>query len=137
MESAEVEGRKEDYLFRATIVSDGFKVEGLRCKVFLPLRFSDPILLYFHLDEDQAMILRGNRNLWKFSLRGELGWPSHKTLIEADNVFTRRISSKAWGDVTDSILIAEPMDLKTIALRDHDSSDHPCKTTGKFWVDRE
>lgn len=134
MESAAFEGRKEDYLFRATIRTEEHQIEDLRCKLYLPLTFSDPVLLYFHLNDDQAKILGGNRNLWKFSLRGEVGWPPQKTRIEADNVYVRKISNRAWGDITDRTLIAEAIDLKTIALRGHDSSDHLCKSEGNFWL---
>ncbi len=133
MESPELEGRKEDYYFRATITFGDSQIDDLHCKAYLPIKFTEPVLLYFHLTDKQAQLIRTSRgDLWKFSLRGELGWGDQKTRIEADNVYIKRIRSRNWGDISERLLIAEPVDLRTIIALDRDSSDERCKPGGNF-----
>src|ERR1051325_3696507 len=109
--------REEDHLFEATIKTDDFQMDGIRCKLYLPVRLADPISLIFSPTAEQARIL-SDKLKWKFSFYGELNHGSdYITKVYAERVYTPGLSTKGVADVSESVLPAEPVDLQVDVLR--------------------
>lgn len=126
--------KEEDHLFEATIKADDFQIEGVRCKLYLPPRLTDPISLIFFPTTEQARIL-GDKLTWRFSVYGELHHgPDYVTKIHAENVYSGGVSTKWVADVTESSLTAEPVDLWVDVIRPFDSPEIKGKIQGSFWL---
>jgi len=128
------EDKKETYQLFVTIETGKIREEKVRCKVYLPERLIDPIVLHFFPTEDQVPNLR---NVFEFSIRGEIENFSGAvaTSIEAEKVYSIKLSSAHWGpEITENILIGEPTDLKVMHFLSHDVSDSSQKITGRFWL---
>jgi hypothetical protein len=124
--------REEDHLFEATIKTDDFQLDGVRCKLYLPVKLADPISLVFSPTVEQARILSDKLN-WKFSFYGELNHgPDYITQVYAEKVYTHGLSTKWVADVSESVLTAEPVDLQVDVLRPLDSPDLKEKIHGRF-----
>lgn len=140
MKVQDVVNRKEDYLIDLTVIPDDTivgappRIDGVRCKMYLPRKIADPILLVFHLTKDQYLVF-DKTNLWKFSIEGEYDVPNHKTRFSAQNVYRASLSATYWSpDTIEALCVAEPIDLKREHFRSPDLSQPTPKTHGRFWL---
>jgi len=128
------EDKKEDYQLFVTMETGKIRQEKVRCKVYLPERLTDPIALHFFPTEDQVPYLR---RAFEFSIRGEIENLSGAidTRIQAQKVYSIKLSSTHWGpEITESVLIGEPMDLQVIHFLSHDERSSSSKIAGWFWL---
>ena len=145
MKKHSFENREEDYLINTKITrylesgdKDNSSVENVLCKVYLPVKVTDSILLAFHPTEEQYRIFDCG-NFWRFAVESieevpEHYVPHHTTNITAQNVYLTHLSNTHWGfKVSESRMIAEPIDLKIERFRSPDGVDTP-KTFGRFWL---
>jgi hypothetical protein len=129
------DSKKEDYLFEATISTDTLQIDNVRCKLYLPVRLTDPLSLTFHLSDEQERVLR-NKLVWKFSLQGELKQADNcGTKINAENVFTSEINSTLCGpELWESLLIAKLEDLEITNYWSSRVDKNAQKISGRFWL---
>ncbi len=126
--------RKEDYQLEATITGeDEIKIEKLRCKVFLPEKPKDRVLIILLPSSEQALFIeRAFNKFWKFSILAERKELDETLLrISADNVYSLGMTSKAYGiNLLESIWEAEPTDLRIEHILNREISPTECR----FWI---
>ncbi len=107
----ESQNSKEDYLLQVCIKAGDLQIENVRCKVYLPSKLTDQILMYFHLNQEQGRLF-GDLNVWRFSIQGQV---NEQVKIIADKVYSQHLTNQYWGPgISEHILIAKPVDLKVI-----------------------
>jgi hypothetical protein len=125
---------EEDFRLYTTVGVDGFDVERVLCKVYLPIKHTDRIRLHFYPTNEQAEQMRH----WKFSVRGEVKEPSGEVgaRIRAKNVYQQSQNTKLWGeDLTEIMVFAEASDFEVTRFwAGQPKPDSESETEGKFWL---
>ncbi len=129
-----IEQRKENHRLFLTIQSDKIRVEGVLCRVYLPLKLTDPINLLFSPTDEQMKLLE---NIFEFSITGEVkGFSGEvEVRIQSNKAYTHHSSSKYWGiDIKDNVITAVPEDLKLTKFRRKRDEGSVHKIIGSFWI---
>jgi hypothetical protein len=128
--------RTEDHKLKVSIKHDNRVTHDILCEVYLPKRLTEPIELVFRPTPQQSIDLDWP---FEFSIYGEtrdlLGEP--RTLIKADKVYYKHGSTKHWGhEISESVIIAEPIDLRITHYLGSDKKEEKEKNTtkGTFWL---
>ena len=126
--------KKEDYLLKIKITGEnGLTLDDLRCKFYLPKKYSERAEMYILPSNEQGNYLfRDHASFWKFSFIGERRELSGETFtISANRAFSIEMSSRMWGDdLNEYIWKVEPLDLKV--QRRLDRKESP--TEGRFKI---
>ena len=124
---------KENYRCYATIRTEGIEIKGVLCKIFLPIKKTQPVLIHFIPTEEQ---LRQMEQVWKFSVECEFySSPDHLTKIYADKVYTHHSSTAYWQpDIADRIVVAQPEGLRIDTLRNVGGELLGTKSHGRYWL---
>jgi len=125
---------EEDFRLYTTVGVDGFDVEKVLCKVYLPAKHTDRIELRFYPTKEQAEQMR----YWKFSVRGEVighsGEVSARLYVR--KVYQQRQDTKPWsGDLIETVALAEASDFEVTRLwAGQPKPDSESEIEGKFWL---
>lgn len=126
--------RQEDFRLYTTVSIDGFDIERVLCKVYLPAKHSDPIKLHFYPTREQAEQMLN----WKFSVRGEVKSPSGavSAKIYSKKVYQERQTTEPWDDgLAETVAFAEPADFEVTRFWAEGAKlDPESETEGKFWL---
>lgn len=124
---------KENYRCHATISADGIEIKEVLCKIYLPDKVINPVLLHFHPTSDQ---LRQLEQLWKFSVQCIfLLSPDHQMKIYASKVYAQHSSTQFWQPhISESVVAAEPEDLRIETLRKVSGESPLAKSHGRYWL---
>lgn len=132
--------RKEDYQVNINITGvDGFQIENLRCKFYLPEKHTGRVKMFILPTSEQGRTIDGFYNgLWRFSFVAKqpslVGQPEDATRqlqIRANEVYSLGISTRMWGpDVEEVVWRAEPVDLTIVDVLE----PFPHPTEGRFWL---
>lgn len=131
--------RKADFVFNATILFDGVEIEtGLLCRVYLPVKLSEPLELQFSPTEEQAKKLRGYI-LWQYSVTGETKAFTGEVMVRfaAKEVFANKgVQTAYFGkDVSESKMVGNPIDFTiTHLLNEEITEGKPISTDANFWI---
>jgi len=127
------EQNKERYRCRATVRAGEIEIKDVLCKIFLPVKTTEPVLVHFHPSEVQLLKMEG---LWKFSMECEfLSSPDHLTKIYADKVYTHRSSTEFWQpDIAERIVVAQPEGLRIDTLRNVGDDLPITNSHGRYWL---
>jgi hypothetical protein len=128
--------RDEDYRLYASIKGDGFSIDNVLCKVYLPERLSDPIKVYFTSSVKQPLPMGCP---FEFSFLSESTDERGKSIlrVQASMVYIDEHSSKSWGSgPSEVILVGSPIDLKIIqSLKSNaELEGKEAKVRGSFWM---
>ncbi len=124
-----------DYRLQATITAGSIRIESILCDLYLPKRLTDPIRLHLKLTSEQGNIMTG---IFQFSVAGTQrnaisGLPS--LMVQADTVYSIQLSTQHLGfEGAETLLIAEPIDLRVIEPFERRRSSARSKVTGGFWL---
>lgn len=124
-----------DHRLHVTITAGRIRIEDVLCDLYLPKRLTDPIRLYFNLTSEQGTLMP---RVFQFSIEGTQrnvvsGQPS--LTVQADTVHSIQLSTKHWGfDTAETVLIAEPIDLRVTDLFDQREPSAERSVTGSFWL---
>lgn len=126
----------EDNRLKMSITHGGHTIGDVLCEVYLPKRLKDPVELIFRPTSQQSRQLGWP---FEFSIYGEIKGRSGKlrTIIQASKVYYKYGSTKRWDrEISESILIGEPTDLKITNFLRFDEKAEKEKTTTKsiFWI---
>jgi hypothetical protein len=125
---------KPDFAFHAKIEAEQVSLENVLCRAFLPFKLMDPIELHFVPTEAQAKVLLDSP-IWRFSVKGEVKDPAGKAFITilAGEVLSSGFTTTWYaGDVTESLMIGNPVDLRITRLFHPDSRKG--RMQGEFWL---
>jgi hypothetical protein len=130
--------KKESFVRKITCQREGYKVEGVPCKFYIPLRRDETVLLKLHPTKEQKEILQW---WWDFSIEAEQLSASSaiREKIYASKVYWKYEKHEYihWGgEEVENIMACEPADLKlTHYLFDQDLLDkEQDRTKGEFWI---
>jgi hypothetical protein len=125
---------EEDFRLYATVGVEGFDVERVLCKVYLPVKHTDRIKLHFYPTKEQAEQMR----YWKFSVRGEVIGHSGEVSarLYARKAYQQRQDTKLWsGNLIETVAFAEASDFEvTRLLAGQPKPDSESEVEGKFWL---
>jgi hypothetical protein len=124
---------KENYRCYATIRTEGIEIKGVLCKIFLPIKITEPVLIHFLPTEEQ---LRQMERVWKFSVECEFySSPDHLTKIYAAKVYTHHSSTEFWQpDIAVRIVVAQPEGLTIDTLRNVGGESLGTESHGRYWL---
>ena len=130
--------RREDFVFYARIHFLGEEIEkNVKCRVYLPVKITDPIELQFFPTEDQAKKLRGYV-LWQYSVAGEIKALSGEPMLEfnSNEVFAPRgVQTAMHGEIRESKMVGYPVDFTVKRIRSGRSSDQTLDSADvNFWI---
>jgi len=131
--------RKEDYFFNATLSWEGEEIEkNLKCRVYLPVKLTDPIELYFFPSEEQARKLN-KYLLWQYSVNGAITGPAGEVMVQfwAKEVFaTKGVQMSYYGHhFADAKMVGHPIYLTiTTLVLGAASEPEPLSTDVRLWV---
>ena len=124
--------REENHLVKASVIVDGFEINNVPCKIFLPERIQEKPYVILKPSKEDADRIMGSHV-------GKLhaivyGFDKEKALtIEAPEVYFSGSSIKYWGDgISDSTIPGEPQDLHII--RHLGANDNAQPTQVVFWI---
>lgn len=123
---------KASHKFKASIIHNEQTINDVFCEIFLPQKVADPIELCLRPTMEQSKKLQ---NFFEFSIEGEIkGFNGEvETRISGQKIYSLRQSTMHWGsDISETVLIAEPIDLKIIHFLSN--SQEPKNTKGTFWL---
>jgi hypothetical protein len=126
--------RNVDFYVLATLRRGPVQVEGVPCKIYLPTRVTDRLLLLFIPGRDQAKQIESL--LPVFSLFAEVpdATGSVAVKIKADEVWTDKITSRHWGpELVDTHFYGKPMSV-LISERISEDSEATKHVRGRFWI---
>lgn len=133
------QSRKEDFVFNASITSNGVEVaNNVQCRVYLPIKMVDSLELVFSPTEEQAKRLN-KPPLWKYSVSGDvknLGGEIRMKII-ANNVFASEgVNTTFHGsDIREFRMVGDPEDLTiTQFLNKVQTDNKPSTVNGRFWI---
>lgn len=129
--------RKENFALYVTCTREGYRVEGIPCKFYLPVKRDEPILLTLHPSNEQKRIIE---YWWEFSIEGESKYESGEIhmRVYAGRVYWKNEEHQHiyWShENIEDILACEPTDLKIIrypASASQGEESH--KLEGAFWI---
>lgn len=124
--------KRENYRLLMTIQTPHHRIEGIRCKVYLPEKVTAPIQLQFFPTEAQ----RNQCFFFEGAVQGEIKDPSGVvwTCIEAEKVYCPKVSTRSWGFEEETLMIGRPRNLKiTHWFHNQDAESRPAMTGG-FWL---
>src|SRR5262245_61983765 len=100
--------KRENHRLLMTIEAGNRRIEGVRCKVYLPERVTNPVQLQFFLTEGQQS--QGDISQGQGAIRGEIKDASGvvQTNIRAEKVHFRNKSSTHWGFEREHFMIGKP-----------------------------
>lgn len=128
--------KREDHRLRVTIQSERTRIENVRCKVYLPTRLMDPILLTFYPTEEQYDLFHVFQGTVRGEVKGSSG--SAGTRILANNVyFLEKHHSPIFADWVldeEAFVVGKPTDLRITRPRIDQDSASPKGVTGSFWL---
>jgi hypothetical protein len=129
------ESKKADTTFYSTIDINGSVIKNVLCRLYLPIKITNPIELHFSPSENQANIIR-DLPFWKFSMKGKVVNRNRKTekTIVANIVYSNELKTKFHShNLTEPYFIGEPADLTITHHVNHLPSDNH-KIDGRFWI---
>ena len=91
--------KREELIFDATITAQDFVIENIFCRIYLPVKVADQIEIRFYPDKEQAKKLENYRNLYIFSLRGEIRdyLGAINKIISSERIISNGISRTFYG----------------------------------------
>jgi len=130
--------RKEDFVFQATIAFDGVEIEkNLKCRVYLPVKLTDPLEIQFFPTEDQAKKLTGYI-LWQYSLTGEIRSFSDEVIVKfaaKEVIATKGVQASYHGkDVREYKMVGNPTDFTITHLLSGHDGDAKSPSEVSFWI---
>jgi hypothetical protein len=131
--------RKEDYVFNATLSWEGEEIEkDLKCRLYLPIKLTDPIELYFFPTEEQARKLNGYL-LWQYSVDGAITGPAGEVMMQfwAKEVFANKgVQVSYYGNhFADAEMVGYPVYLTiTTHILGAVAEPEPISAEVRFWV---
>ena len=131
--------RREDYFFNATLSWEGEEIEkNLKCRVYLPIKLTDPIELYFFPTEEQAKKLNGYL-LWQYSVDGAITGPAGEVMTQfwSKEVFASKgVQVSYYGhDFADAKMVGYPVYLTiTRLVQGAVEEPEPLSAEVHFWV---
>lgn len=126
------EQKTENYRLLMTIDGPNLRIEGVRCKIYLPETVTDPIQLQFFPTEAQ----RKNCQLFEGTVHGEIKDSSGtiQTTIQAQKVYFPTISTTHWGFEKETLMIGKPINLQITRWFHGQNSVSYSTTQSIFWL---
>lgn len=131
--------RKEDYLINARLSWEGVEIEkDLKCRVYLPIKLTDPIELHFFPTEQQAKKLTGYV-LWQYAVDGVITAQSGEVMMQfsASEVFANRgVGISYYGkDFAEAKMVGYPVYFTiTHLVNGTRTQSEPASSEVRFWI---
>jgi len=124
---------KERYRCLATVSADGIEIKEVLCKIFLPVKITESVLIQFLPTTEQ---LRQMESMWKFSVECEFySSPDQLTKIHAGKVYQHRSSTEFWQpDISERVVVAKPEGLRIETLRKVSGEPPLTNSHGRYWL---
>jgi hypothetical protein len=126
--------QNQDYTLNVTVTYDNKVTEDVPCEVYLPKRLIEPIELILKPKFQQSNLMDWP---FEFSIYGEIKDLSGETtiLVKANKVYYKRGSTKHWShEISESIIVAEPIDLRITNFLRSDKGKDKGWTRGAYWI---
>lgn len=124
---------KEDYRLLVTVSAANKSIRNVLCRIFLPLKHSDPLQVQLSPTPSQSLALDDSPDLQLSAVLKNMAGDYSGT-IEATDLFVTKFSRQWGGRAAENVIIAEPMSLtifETLPAR-KDPKSH--RITGRFWL---
>ena len=131
--------RKEDYLFNARLSWEGVEIEkDLKCRVYLPVKLTDPIELHFFPTEEQTKKLTGYV-LWQYGVDGVITAQSGEVMMQflAKEVFANKgVQTSYYGkDFAEAKMVGYPVYFTITHLVSGSVAEgDPASSEVRFWI---